>query len=442
MNDYVSLPNDHFFRKETKVLEDFKKVEHVNIIEDVSELFTNFDYRYDKLLKRQHKTNVLITGITGVGKSSLINSIFGREMALTGTGKPVTQHFTKYSSEYFPVNIFDSKGLEHGNSKNFIKTTKKFLKHHKVGKNGESENAIHVIWYIINSAFGRWQTFEESICKKLFKNIPIIFILNKADLTSYNDRNYLKKSIENMKIDNCYGIFDVVSVENTLKHLAKCSKCHSDDIIIRKKLSIGKCNDCNFIESLKMDNGRIELVKATYQILPSFVKNAFTMAQKVSFSLKERNSLVIIRNFWERWYHVYTVGNFLKIIANMMITLSMNWNFKHSNEYAKFVAKDLVKVFTISDKVKLLFHNNTYKQKLHCTSLGILWNRCLWYLNQYVFNEWSKSEDNNDEMNVCKNKVDCALLDFNCNNLAKIEYELDDYGLSSFLLEEFNKRIE
>jgi hypothetical protein len=195
--------------------------------------------------------------------------------------------------------------------------------------------------------------------------------------------------------------------------------------------------DCYFTESLKIDNGRIELVKATYQILPSFVKNAFTMAQKVSFSLKEQNSLVIIQNFWERWSHVYTVGKFLKIIAHMMITLSLNWNFKHSNEYAKFVAKDLVKVFTLTDKVKLLFHNNTYKQKLHCTSLGVLWNRCLWCLNQGVFTEWSKSEDNDDERIVCKNRVDCALLDFNCNNLAQIEYNLNDFGITNFLFKEF-----
>ena len=36
------------------------------------------------------KTNILIAGKSGVGKSSLLNYIFGEEVAETGAGKPVT----------------------------------------------------------------------------------------------------------------------------------------------------------------------------------------------------------------------------------------------------------------------------------------------------------------------------------------------------------------
>lgn len=35
------------------------------------------------------KTNILIAGKSGVGKSSLLNYIFGEEVAETGAGKPV-----------------------------------------------------------------------------------------------------------------------------------------------------------------------------------------------------------------------------------------------------------------------------------------------------------------------------------------------------------------
>ncbi|GAA6856307.1 hypothetical protein CHC121_07960 [Helicobacter pylori] len=40
--------------------------------------------------------NILLMGATGMGKSSLINGLFGQEIAKAGTGKPVTQHLEKY----------------------------------------------------------------------------------------------------------------------------------------------------------------------------------------------------------------------------------------------------------------------------------------------------------------------------------------------------------
>ncbi|GAA9627281.1 hypothetical protein HpVa146_06420 [Helicobacter pylori] len=46
--------------------------------------------------KKNQIMNILLMGATGVGKSSLINGLFGQEIAKADTGKPVTQHLEKY----------------------------------------------------------------------------------------------------------------------------------------------------------------------------------------------------------------------------------------------------------------------------------------------------------------------------------------------------------
>lgn len=64
------------------------------------------------------KTNILIAGKSGVGKSSLLNYIFGEEVAETGAGKPVTaEGLHEYSFELkdndrISFSICDSWGLE------------------------------------------------------------------------------------------------------------------------------------------------------------------------------------------------------------------------------------------------------------------------------------------------------------------------------------------
>nr|WP_235169362.1 GTPase [Helicobacter pylori] len=39
--------------------------------------------------------NILLMGATRVGKSSLINALFGKEIAKAGIGESVTQHLNK-----------------------------------------------------------------------------------------------------------------------------------------------------------------------------------------------------------------------------------------------------------------------------------------------------------------------------------------------------------
>ena len=50
-------------------------------------------------IKNLNTLNIIVAGKTGVGKSTLINSVFREKLAETGIGKPVTQHMRKITKK-------------------------------------------------------------------------------------------------------------------------------------------------------------------------------------------------------------------------------------------------------------------------------------------------------------------------------------------------------
>ncbi|GAA7502219.1 hypothetical protein JP0006_04650 [Helicobacter pylori] len=50
----------------------------------------NVEKMHEVIKKEKPIMNILLMGATGVGKSSLINGLFGQEVAKAGIGKPVT----------------------------------------------------------------------------------------------------------------------------------------------------------------------------------------------------------------------------------------------------------------------------------------------------------------------------------------------------------------
>ncbi|GAA7086011.1 hypothetical protein VN0427_06730 [Helicobacter pylori] len=65
----------------------------------------NVEKMHEVIKKEKPIMNILLMGAIGVGKSSLINGLFGQEVAKAGIGKPVTQHLEKY------VYVDEEKGL-------------------------------------------------------------------------------------------------------------------------------------------------------------------------------------------------------------------------------------------------------------------------------------------------------------------------------------------
>ncbi|MBQ0457415.1 50S ribosome-binding GTPase, partial [Providencia stuartii] len=77
---------------------------------------------------KKEKIKILIAGASGVGKSALINAVFGDDIVDSGVGKPVTQQLEKIIIPKKGLVLWDTKGIESKDYKKTIKQLKNDLK--------------------------------------------------------------------------------------------------------------------------------------------------------------------------------------------------------------------------------------------------------------------------------------------------------------------------
>lgn len=81
--------------------------------EDSRDLFRQFIDKFQDELKGMGHVNLIISGKTGVGKSTLLNAAFREDLAATGVGEPVTPEIRMYqdSKKQYPLRIYDTMAL-------------------------------------------------------------------------------------------------------------------------------------------------------------------------------------------------------------------------------------------------------------------------------------------------------------------------------------------
>lgn len=121
--------------------------------------------QFDKEMAAVKRPNLMIVGGTGVGKSSLINHIFGKEIAKVGSGKPVTRGCHRYEDANIPLVIFDTEGYEvnagETSAGNF---REKIIPEIKTRKSKVLDEQIHLIWYCLSVANHRVTGVSSMIC--------------------------------------------------------------------------------------------------------------------------------------------------------------------------------------------------------------------------------------------------------------------------------------
>ena len=137
-------------------------------------------------LKNLKKLNIIVVGKSGVGKSTLINSLFRDKIAETGLGRPITTEIRKIEKKDYPMAIYDTPDFELSEGQQ-AKVKEEIIELiHKGLATGDINNAIHCIWYCINVGGNR--TFDQTeinwlkelIEKNKVTKVPIIVVLTQA----------------------------------------------------------------------------------------------------------------------------------------------------------------------------------------------------------------------------------------------------------------------
>lgn len=130
------------------------------------------------------KGNVLVIGNSGVGKSTLINSVLGDEKAKTGYGTTgTTDRLEIYESEEIPFRIIDTVGFEPSliKGRNAINAVKKWSKDSM--KEGNEDSKINAIWFCVEGTSSK--LFPKAIkdlskATAIWKTVPVIVVITKS----------------------------------------------------------------------------------------------------------------------------------------------------------------------------------------------------------------------------------------------------------------------
>ena len=133
-----------------------------------------------KHLRNIGAVNILIAGQTGVGKSTLVNEVFGETFAPVASGRPVTAHPKWYASDTVPLRILDTRGLEATHYETTMDAIRMEIESSRAQL--DDRRQLHMAWVCISTPSSRVQDCEVDLVRLLnLHKIPTILVLTKDD---------------------------------------------------------------------------------------------------------------------------------------------------------------------------------------------------------------------------------------------------------------------
>jgi uncharacterized protein (DUF697 family)/GTP-binding protein EngB required for normal cell division len=148
----------------------------------VTQWFTeSFRSEFAKQEAELGRVNIAVFGKTGVGKSTLVNAIFGEPVAVTGIGAPVTSGSHLYLDKRGSLGVIDTRGLELG--KDDDKIINELTKAVKESRGKPIDEQIHVAWFCIRGMDRRFEDFEERFIRTLDSlGLPVVVVLTQVPM--------------------------------------------------------------------------------------------------------------------------------------------------------------------------------------------------------------------------------------------------------------------
>lgn len=152
---------------------------------------------------KKDKFNIILFGATGVGKSSLVNAVFGKNIVKSGVGKPVTQHLEKITLPKKGMTLWDTKGIE---AKDYDETISLLRKEIDSSFNDHNNlnDVPHLGWLCIDASGARIESRDIELISILKKHdIPVVVVFTKT--LADDTREFINEAIK--EIDIAHGSY-------------------------------------------------------------------------------------------------------------------------------------------------------------------------------------------------------------------------------------------
>lgn len=234
----------------------------ITSLDAVTHWFTeSFSSEYTAQAEQLGRVNLAVFGKTGVGKSTLVNAIFGERVAATGIGTPVTMGSHLYLDQRGTLGVIDTRGLEIG--RDDAELIKELTMAVKTSRSKPIEEQIHVAWYCVRGMDRRFEDVEERFIRTLADlDVPVIVVLTQVPMRD--------------------GQFHPDAVE-----LARQIEARQLPIYGGRPFMTYAMRD-HF--SGQPAYGLIEVLRATFHLAPEAVHAALAAAQEIDLELKASQS--------------------------------------------------------------------------------------------------------------------------------------------------------